>query len=137
MTNSKRVMRDLEEFIAERSVVVTQSVATELRKQTPKDTEWASLNWRPTIGQPADDPAVAFVSVQERSIRLSAAQGRRSEFSSELKSIESFKDLRFNLWIANTVAYIGDLNSGSSRKAPAGFVQSSLKTGIAQALRKR
>ena len=101
------------------------SVVRSVVKATPVDTGLARSNWVANIGGP---------DLSERSIRAAAevieeARGALNEtrIRAELASSDVVE-----IHVANggeKVPYLGLLNAGSSRQAPAGFGQTALQEG--------
>lgn len=98
---------------------LTLDVTSNLIVDTPVDTGWARANWVPSIGNSVNVPAGTRESVtvgdQQAGIATVAvtytlSQGR--------------------VFITNNVPYIETLNEGSSRQAPAMFVQRAIQRGV-------
>jgi hypothetical protein len=87
---------------------------------TPRDTEHASSNWIATTGA----PFVGVVGSKEAVSR--AVQG------TGLAMLALYDVSDGPVFIVNNVAYIRPLNNGSSRQAPAGFVQAGVAKAAAQ-----
>lgn len=103
-------------------IATTAAIHGFLLEDTPVDTSKALSNWVVT----ADDPWRIEIeahhegvlgSTQEQSI-ASAKVAARQQYA-RVKPGES-------LFISNNAHYIGDLNNGSSRQAPAGFIEASI-----------
>lgn len=88
---------------------------------TPVDTGWARSNWIPGVGSPPRKPFATKMSVST------------SKQEAGRERVARFKLGEGSLFLANLVPYIVLLNQGSSRQAPAGFVQAA----VAQAVRRR
>ena len=120
---TKELNKFVEGFVSDLSVGIQQN----LGEDTPKDTSWASVNWIVSLeGQ----PTFAATPIS-RAGKLSSVPTRRAEqiaFSQILKSRYTLS--MGPIKISNEVPYIVDLNFGSSSKAPAGFVQSSITKTI-------
>lgn len=90
---------------------------------TPVDTGWARANWVPSIGTPVENPVGddqnVSTSAQERGIAEIFAYAATGEGQP--------------IFISNNVPYIQALNDGHSQKAPAGFVDLAVSTGLAKA----
>jgi hypothetical protein len=87
---------------------------------TPVDTGWAYTNWLISVNTPVSAPVGSKTSVN-----TSAQQATASAISSFKLSAQTAM-----IFVSNTVPYITQLNLGTSRQQPAGFVQ----RAIAQAL---
>jgi len=112
--------------LVEKSVrVLAVNVTSRLTGDTPRDTGWAASNWIPTLSEPRTTPAGTRADAEEGILPVEEQQ-------------EGLADvLRFRLsdgyaFIANNVPYIRDLNDGSSRKAPAGFVQIAIHDSLVE-----
>jgi len=120
----RAVMGDLKKFTTRLVQEITLSVNGQLVKTTPRDTGWARNNWIPEIGH-----AYAGTS----GTREAAEQGvidQSSQQQGVAKILTSYSIERGPVYITNNVPYIGELNDGSSKQAPAGFVQLSIARGI-------
>lgn len=94
------------------------AITANLIKATPVNTGWARANWVPSIGTPYTATAGTEKSVSNADQQAGQA------------SVLSYKLAGGLLYVSNNVPYIGILNYGSSKQAPAGFVE----LAIAQAL---
>ena len=120
-----RVMGQLDQF-AERVITkLTLDITANLKEATPVDTGWARANWVARIGA----PLVETQTPGERT--TAAARGREADSQASLAVVLSSYRLEGGaVYISNNVPYISRLNSGSSRKAPAGFVQRAIEKGV-------
>lgn len=100
-------------------------IQADLATQTPVDTGWAANNWLTSVGVPMLTPAGSREDVDF----TSASVGLEGIL---LWNIES----GVPIYIVNNVPYINSLNAGSSRKAPARFVDKIIQTRVEQANRK-
>lgn len=96
----------------------------QLVRETPIDTGRAKSNWQvgvgsPTGGAPTSVLPEAYVPGKRGNTR---AQNEAAAISAAYAAAAGSKDGQ-SLYIANNLPYIDDLNAGSSRQAPAGFVQ--------------
>ncbi len=115
----KRVIEILTE-VTERVVKkITLDVTSNLIATTPVDVGWARANWVPAIGQPVDQPVATRESVN------TAAQQ-----AGILSVASSYKLERGLVFVSNNVRYITRLNEGSSKQAPAGFVQNAIEKAV-------
>lgn len=120
-SNVQRVMNELDRFASRVITLIAVEITSNLIGTTPVDTGWARANWLPSVRAPRGSPAGSRESVS------SSAQ------ASGLAQLKAYRLNMGSVFIANNVPYIGDLNNGTSRKAPAGFVQSSILRGVAVA----
>ncbi|MEE8608999.1 MAG: hypothetical protein V3S55_15450 [Nitrospiraceae bacterium] len=113
------------EKVTERIVVeVTLDVTANLIEETPVDTGWARANWVPSIGTPFE----ANLSDVPSDPRQAAAAATRQE-SAEARML-TYKLDRGVVFVTNNVPYITKLNLGSSKQAPAGFVQRAIAKAV-------
>jgi len=87
---------------------------------TPVDTGWARSNWLINIGSPITTPAGEYGPAPASTAALSAGQGSMLLYSVHQGPV----------WISNNVPYIVFLNEGSSKQAPAGFVQAAIERAV-------
>lgn len=99
------------------AVAVDQTVVT----ATPVDTGRARSNWIVSLGSPS---SVVIPTLGPGALAAAIAQGA---------SVIASRRLKESIHITNNLPYIGLLNAGSSRKAPAGFVQLSVDNGFTTA----
>lgn len=118
----RTVIEQLDRFTAMLITRLTLSITSELVIATPVDTGWARANWIPQIGAPLDSP------VGQRDASGVSSAGARQSIG--LASILTYTLNSGPIFISNNVPYITDLNEGTSRQAPAGFVQDSIRAGI-------
>ena len=117
---TKRIMRELDAAVDELCVEIAVGVNRDLEASTPKKTGLASKNWI------ASHEAVPRGKATYPVAAAAAAQ------AAGLASIRGFDAKRDKqIVIQNNVPYISDLNDGSSRKAPSGFVQSAIAKALA------
>jgi hypothetical protein len=91
---------------------------------TPVDTGWARANWIPQIGTPGTSPAGTYAAALAGSLPNESQVG--------VATVATTYRLRSGpVFVSNNVPYIAQLNEGSSRQAPRGFVQA----GIVRAVR--
>lgn len=116
----QRVVRDL-----------AVNITAELIERTPVDTGWARANWIPTIGASDNTPATGNPTTA-----IVPAQRNRQEASTAALAT-GYRLERGAVFISNNVPYILRLNDGSSKQAPSGFVQASIRRELARAARRR
>jgi hypothetical protein len=121
-SETRKLMKELGRFASKVVVDITVAVTDDLYETTPELTGYAETNWIPTIGASATSPAGSKTSVT-REVQLGGLANIRSSY-------------RFPavVYITNLAAYITDLNEGSSSKAPAGFVQTSIARAVQSAI---
>ena len=128
MTTRRVVIEALESFASQivRKLVldiVANLKAAPSQGGTPVDTGWARANWVPRIGQRFEGTAGTREQA-ERGIVTFGPQG------SGEASMLSYKIADGQVFISNNVPYILRLNEGSSRQAPAGFVQQAIRKAV-------
>lgn len=108
-----------------RAKAVAEVIVRELLLHTPVDTSKAVSNWQVGLGTPVGREIPAYVPGKKGSTR----QASVSEALAYAQFRIAQKRAGEPLYISNLVDYIGDLNAGSSRQAPAGFVERALLVG--------
>lgn len=112
--------------------VVKQASARALKalvRGTPVDTGRARSNWRVGIGAPTSAEIDPYSPGRHLGINESA--NANAAIAAGLARINSVKGkaglgLTTAIYISNNTKYIGRLNSGYSKQAPAGFVEKAL-----------
>lgn len=122
MSETSKVIGQLNKFTEKLMVNFSVDITEQLFEATPELTGFAETNWLPTIGKSAETPAGSRSDVTK-------AQQERG-----LAILRSAYKLPAIIYITNPVKYIVDLNDGSSAKAPAGFVQTTIASAIQNAI---
>ena len=122
----KRIAAEFSRLVEKICVSLVTNVTVELEDSTPKDTGWAAANWLPAVGSPQS----AVAAPTTRAERAASVGQAISAQQQQLAAIRSFKLSVGRLFITNSTPYLDELNAGSSRKAPAGFVQGSISRGV-------
>lgn len=121
MTTAANVERELIRFTERAITTLSINLNQTLYDVTPELTGFAETNWLLSVGDSVDTPVgVRGFGTTTRAPQVQAI--------ARLNSSYRFPAI---VYLSNPVAYIVDLNMGSSAKAPAGFVE----TAIAQAIR--
>jgi hypothetical protein len=115
----KKVVEILTEVSEKVVKKITLDVTANLIDTTPVDVGWARANWVPAIGQPVVQPVATPESVS------TAAQQ-----AGIVSVATSYRLDRGNVFVSNNVRYITRLNEGSSKQAPAGFVQNAITKAV-------
>lgn len=124
----RAVVRALE-GLTERVVrKITLDVTANLIETTPVDTGWARANWVPSIGLPrlgaaTDKPDPSIVP------------GQVAVQQAGVFGVAAYRLKQGKVFISNNVPYIIDLNEGTSRQAPAGFVQAAIRKAVTSDIR--
>lgn len=127
MTQTRFVIKALEQSVEKDTKRIVRSVTRELVKDTPKDTRFAASNWVPSVDtaftglagtkpKKAGDPGVDF-GPQQRG----------------LAEVETTYKFGLSAFITNNVEYLPILNAGSSTQAPMAFVQRAILNGVRNA----
>ena len=126
----KAIVRGLDRLTERVVTKITLDVTANLVEDTPVLTGWARASWVPSIGQPAlkdlsqpgpDDGQAVAIAVAEQQAATVGVLGYRLVMG--------------RVFVTNNVPYILSLNDGSSKKAPAGFVQQAIGKAVTQDLR--
>ena len=115
---SVKAIGELKDFVRDIVVKVTVNVTAELGEDTPKDTGWAASNWIPRVGQRTDMPFGSKLSVSEGAKNIGLAEVVTSYALPQI------------VHVTNPVYYIETLNTGTSTKAPAFFVETAIAKAI-------
>lgn len=86
--------------------------------ETPVDTSRALSNWRLSTGSPVSGEIDPYAE-GSRGSTFGISRGLTVSFA---KTYLNNRRLGENIYIINHTHYIGDLNDGTSRQAPKGFV---------------
>lgn len=111
---------------ASRAAIETAlAIVGNLVQVTPVDTSNAISNWQTSLDSPITNEIRPYYPGHAGSTQTESAVGALEQSHDAL----SFKKPGQPIWIANNADYIRDLNDGSSRQAPAGFVESAVVIG--------
>ena len=113
-----------------RKTVITVVSAISLR--TPVDEGRARANWQTTIGHAAGGLVDAFPKGTRGSSGTAAAAQAINQAVAEMGR---YKRGGQDVYVSNNLPYIERLNKGSSKQAPAGFVEAAILAGL-NAIRK-
>ena len=124
-TNYRAVVKDLRRGMtnAVKQVVINvhkRLIAPPGEGGTPVQTGYARSNWLVNIGGPAAGTVGSRASVRG--------------VSSPVVALAGYTLRHGNVYITNNVSYIVGLNDGTSRQAPAAFVQRAIDRGVQQSL---
>jgi hypothetical protein len=109
-------MSILQDMIEQEIAIRTARLTAILIDMTPEDTGHAKSNWIPSVG------------TADRSVHGSQEAVSTSSQTTGLGELKTLK-LGQPIFISNNVDYLEDLNDGSSRQAPAGFVEIAIQAG--------
>ena len=132
---AKAIEQDVMDFTAD----VVKSIALEVAMRTPIDTGTARSNWRTRLGSPY---SVVFRAYRPYPSRYRGGQGgsmgetgnARPVYDQAAAALSRRKDPQSPVYITNNLPYIGRLDGGYSRMAPAGFVRAGVQAGLSLAL---
>lgn len=112
--------------LAEQASLIKQAVARELVEAliyaTPVDTSQAVSNWTANVGTPPN----AFIEAHSPGFNGSTFTASARESISLAAAIILAGGPGKSLWLANNAPYIIDLNNGTSKQAPAMFVEQTI-----------
>lgn len=98
----------------ERKKKAVRAMAKHLIEVTPVDTTKAVSNWLVGVGQPAKS------ELEPRGdTRASSGAATYAEVDRLVRTVKAGQ----TVYLTNNTAYIGRLNAGSSKQAPAGFIE--------------
>lgn len=115
------IVRDLIKRSQEGAIGLALRIQGGLVEETPVLTGWAASNWIPQVGTP-------FIKVVGLPTDLDQSKQTQGE-----ASVLAWKFNQGPLHITNNVSYIRKLNEGSSKKAPAMFIESIVIREVAKA----
>lgn len=122
------IIKSLEQFSERLIKKITLDIAANLRQTTPVQTGWARANWVPSVTR----PKLEDLTAQSGADRAQYVAGATTKAELGDTSVLAYRLAQGSIFITNNVPYIVDLNQGSSRKAPAGFVQGAIEKAITQ-----
>lgn len=127
----RQIIAELDNFTEFRIRQLTAEVTSLLIETTPVDTGWARANWVPNFSSPSVDRRE--LSREEQASELPSAQARQQ--GGIARVVAGYTLARGEVFISNGVPYITRLNDGSSRQAPAMFVQTAIRRAVAKVAR--
>ncbi len=121
------IVTNLEDITEKVVTKITLDVTANLIETTPVDTGWARANWVPAIGS-VNTTAPSFTSTKPSTSEVQTSNVAQQ--SATVNIVTSYTLPQGKVFISNNVPYIIKLNNGSSKQAPAGFVQRAIKKAI-------
>lgn len=118
---SDRVVRLLRVATEKEVIKLVVDVHADLATETPVDTGWAASNWIISMGSFSNEP----VGSPENVSNVASLAG--------LAGVLTWSIKKGIIYITNNVPYIQRLNEGSSRKAPAGYVDMIIQRRVNEA----
>jgi hypothetical protein len=113
MLRARQVERGLATIKQDTAIVILDTLA----RFTPKDTGRARANWNASLGQP------------DESVAMDGPFRSSDETASDARKVIETARPGQQIHLTNALPYIDKLNRGSSRRAPAGFVERALRVG--------
>ena len=124
---TKHVMNDLNDFLEKTMKGVGNSLNTNLKEDTPKLTGWSENSWIAKAGSAYKGTAGSREDAEAGNIDFGPRQ-------QGLAQIIGYKLAKGTLHITNNVYYINVLNTGTSKQAPALFVELAIDRSIREAI---
>lgn len=115
----RKIAKDIPEGLNEVTKQVALRAAYNLIQDTPVDTSKALSNWQVRIGGPATGEIEAHSPGKFGSTVGASSSTARALAEAAIKARRPGQAI----YITNNLDYIKELNQGSSRQAPAGFVE--------------
>lgn len=121
-----KLANDLPDIANEICKEYVAELAVNLIYETPVDTSAALSNWQVGIGQPVVDFIDPHIPGLYGDTRI--ASGRIAYQLAKAAASTGIPGQSY--WLSNNTPYIIDLNNGTSRQAPAMFIQSTIAYSI-------
>lgn len=121
----ERLTTAIPEAASQTASRVAFTIVADLAYRTPVDTSNAISNWQTTL----DAPASIEIPPHYMGSRGSTYSVSAAETVARAKLVLKAKKPQQAIYIANNADYITDLNQGTSKQAPAGFVEISKMIG--------
>lgn len=121
----RRIMGDLYEFIGLQTDEIAKHLFVKIVQKNPVLTGRSRASWRIGVGSPdqSRESAAAFPRPSDGSAEAA--------FSKAKQQLRKLEDGRLaTVYITNSLAYVRDLERGSSRKSPHGMVAVSVQEVI-------
>ncbi len=104
---------------------VVRVVQRDLVEHTPVDVTTAVSNWQPGVGAA---PSFELPAIVPGEFGSTAPQSRAEAIAHVERALDD-KDPGVPFYLTNMTPYIGDLNNGTSKQEPAGFVERGVRKG--------
>lgn len=118
------IIDSLDSLVGAVASFVAEAVANQLKNTTPRLTGLASASWIVSVGTPTTRIGGILHSDGKDSTVNTTPQ------IEGLARLNSYELKQGQIFISNLLPYILRLNSGSSTKAPSGFVEMSIEKGM-------
>ncbi len=126
------IVADLETYTRGEIIALALNVNANLRDSppggTPIDTGWASANWVPSVGEPANLPGEP--ADRKEGPTPAEVAARAQDAQQGVNDVLSWRLQDGPIFSTNSVPYIGALNAGHSPQSPRGFVQTAIEKAI-------
>jgi hypothetical protein len=104
------------------AVSFAEQIVIELATETPVDTSEAISNWQVSIGRRVDTDLPPWMPGMQGS---TYTYSRNATIAAAKRNLRGKKPGQ-SIFISNLAAHIIELNQGSSRQAPAGFIEAAI-----------
>jgi hypothetical protein len=118
----ERREKELAKANSQRAVSFAQQIVIELANDTPVDTSEALSNWQVALGTPV---ATDIPPWMPGTMGSTYVYSRNATIAAAKRNLAAKKPGQ-SIFISNLAAYIIELNQGSSRQAPAGFIEAAI-----------
>ena len=119
---SKAVCLNADKLVKDVADGILVAVVTD----TPVDTGQARSNWQVNLNSPANGTRTAFVPGKKGSTGLDNIIAAVEVGTNHIDQYNGGEEIH----ITNNLSYIGDLNDGTSKQAPPGYVQDAILEAI-------
>lgn len=116
-----KVIKAMTVFTETQVINLALDIHGELIEETPVDTGWAQNNWQLAVANPPTETVGTPENIDS------------SSKNAGVPSVLSWKLQKGPIYITNNIPYILRLNGGSSKQAPKGFIEKTVKAGIKKA----
>lgn len=124
-TRLRKLAKDIPLQVNRLKIDVTLTIQFKLTEITPVDTTKAVSNWKVTRVAPFPNDIEPYSPGFLGYTAHASITAARADAQKNLKGVKPGE----TVFIVNNADYIKDLNNGSSRQAPAGFVEASVMLG--------
>ena len=121
----RQLSKDIPNQVNELAIKVALTVTFDLIETTPVDTSKALSSWKATRIAPFPAEVDAYFPGFFGYTAMSSQRAAKADAEKNIKN----KKPGETIFIVNNADYITDLNNGTSRQAPSGFVQMSVAKG--------
>lgn len=111
------------------AVQVTTAIGDDAIEHTPVDTSEAESNWQANINAPASFPLPPIYPGERGSTAAQSAREAKAHIQRTLKDKRPGEPV----YLSNVAEHIVDLNNGTSKQEPAGFVERAERKGEREA----